>query len=142
MPRASLRQCGAKSPEKAGTMTTSPLSGHGTGECLDLGRVVDDAEAVAEPADERPRDGDRTLERVGRGILAEAGRHGRDQAVARLDRSVTGVHQHEAARAIRALELAGLETGLPEEGGLLIAQIARDRDPGQVAGAEAIDLRR
>src|SRR6476646_1310660 len=58
------------------------------------------------------------------------------------DRVVARVHEHEAASPVRALALARLEAGLPEERRVLVAQIARDRDPGQVADAPAVDLGR
>ena len=63
----------------------------------------------------------------------EARRHGRDQAVGRVDGPLARVHEHEAAGAVGALELAGLEAGLAEERRLLVAEIARDRDAGEVA---------
>ena len=114
--------------------------GHGPGERLDLGRVADDAEVVAQPADQGPGDRDRALQRIGRGIVAEPRRDRRDQPVARGDRLLAGLHQHETARAVGALELTRLETGLPEQRGLLVSEVARDRDAGQVPHPVPIDL--
>ena len=107
-PRASERQCGANRPLNAGTNTTSPAVGHGTGERLDLGRVADDPQVVAQPLDERPGDRHGPLERVrGRRVRAAESRGDRrDEPVLRLDRRLARVHQHEAARAVRALDLA------------------------------------
>ncbi|WP_340147877.1 hypothetical protein [Desulfosarcina cetonica] len=45
----------------------------------------------------------------------------------RLDRSRAGVEQHETAGAISVFGLADIETGLADQGGLLIAQRAADR---------------
>ena len=59
-----------------------------------------------------------------------------------VDRSIAGVHQHEAAGPVGALALPRLETGLPEERRVLVAEIARDRHAGEVADAVAIDLGR
>src|SRR5439155_22285811 len=46
--------------------------------------------------------------------------NGAEQAVCRRHRSVTAVHEHKGARAIRVLDRPGGETGLPKEGSLLI----------------------
>ncbi len=111
--------------------------GHGPGERLDLRRVADDAEVVAQPLDERAGDRDRSLEGVRGRTVAEARGHGRDEAVVGVDRPLARVHEHETAGPVGALDLAGLEAGLAEEGGLLVAQVARDRDAGEVPHARA-----
>ena len=74
--------------------------------------------------------------------IAKPGGDGRDQPVSRRDGPIAGVHEHEAAGAVRALDLAGLEAGLPEERRLLVAEIARDRDAGEVPDPLAVDLGR
>ena len=63
------------------------------------------------------------------GRVAETRRDGRDEAVAGVDRPLPGVHEQEAARAIGALALPRLETGLAEQRGMLVAEVARDRAP-------------
>ena len=55
---------------------------HRPGELLDLRRVADDAEVVAQPADERAGHRDRALQGVRGGRVAEARGDGRDEAVA------------------------------------------------------------
>ena len=141
-PRASLRQCGANRPEKAGTNTTSPLSGTDRASAS-----TSDASAMiprlsrSQPI-ERPRDRDGALERVGRRRVAEPGRDGRDQPVTRGDRLLARVHEHETAGAVGALELARLEAGLSEQRRLLVAEVAGDRDAGRSPTPVAVDLGR
>ena len=105
----------------------------GLGERLDLGRVPDDAEVVAQPLDERAGDRDRALEGVARGLLAEAVRDGRDEPVAGVHDLLAGVDDEEVAGAVGVLRLAGGERGLPERRGLLIAEDAGDRYAGELA---------
>ena len=142
MPRASLRQCGREEARECRHEHDVAAVGHGPGERLDLGRVADDAEVVAQPADQRARDGDGPFEGVRGRAGPEARRDRRDQAVGRVDRPPPGVHEHEAAGAVGALELAGLEAGLAEEGRLLVAEIARDGDAGEIPDPRPVDLRR
>ena len=58
------------------------------------------------------------------------------------DRRLARVHQHEAARAVRALDLAGLEAGLAEQRGLLVAEDPGDRHAREIARPVAVDLGR
>ena len=85
-PRASGRQYGANSPEKAGTKYAPPLSSTVAASRDDLGGGVDDAEVVAQPLHERSGHRDRALERVVRGLVAAAVGDGRDQPVLRSAR--------------------------------------------------------
>ena len=52
-------------------------AGHARGERLDVGRVLDQPEVVAQPLHERARDRDRALEHVRGRPLAQAGRRRR-----------------------------------------------------------------
>ena len=56
--------------------------------------------------------------------------HRGEQALDRRGAAVADVHEHEAAGAVGVLRHARLEAGLSEQGGLLIAQDARDRHAG------------
>ncbi len=42
--------------------------------------------------------------------------------------SLAGVEDHETAGAVGVLGLAGIEAGLADGGGLLVAQVAADRN--------------
>src|SRR5699024_4556975 len=89
-------------------------------ELLDLRGVADEAQVVAQPVDERSRDGDRALERVLRRLSGLLERDGGDESAAgALDRGA-GVREEEAARAVRALRLSRREGALAERGGLLV----------------------
>ena len=142
MPRAVGSHCGLPSPVRAGTKVTPPLSGTEAASGPDLGRLVDDAEPVAQPLDGGARDEGRALERVG-----DAGRcrHGVAEVPGAADREAVGggralgpgVGQREAASAVGDLDHAGLEAALPEERGLLVAQHARHGDAVEHGGAGA-----
>ena len=76
------------------------------------------------------------------GPSPEARGDGRDEAVAGVDGPLARVHEHEAAGPVGALDLARLEAGLAEQRRLLVAEVARDRDAGQVPDPVAVDLGR
>ncbi|CAM3592657.1 hypothetical protein BOSP111201_14570 [Bordetella sputigena] len=117
--------------------------GHAARQRFHVFRALDDAQPVAQPLHRRAGDehpafqheggrprGTRPGEhlRVG-GVFfrpRQAPAHRGQQAVARYDRLVAHVHQHEAARTVGILRHAGLEAGLPEGRGLLIARHAGD----------------
>ena len=130
-PRASGRQCGANRPENAGTKHDVAAVRHGTGERLDLGRVVDDPEVVAQPLDERPRDRHGPLQRVRRPAPPPPAATVVIEPVRRQHRPLARVHEHERAGAVRALGLSRLEAGLAEQRGLLVAEVAGDRHAGR-----------
>jgi len=72
----------------------------GSRELLDLGRVVDEAQVVPQPLDERASHGDRALERVHRVGVAELPGDGGDQSKARTRRhSRTGEQLLAAMKA-------------------------------------------
>ena len=143
VPRAYGSQCGAPRPANAGTRYTPPLSGTDAASGLDVGRLADDAQPVAQPLHHRAADEDAAFERVHR-LAAELPGDGREQPVARRDRPLAGVLQHEAAGAVGVLRQPRRHAHLAEQRRLLIAGDAGDRD---VADAErgrdaAVDLAR
>ena len=104
------------------------MSVHARGQRLDVGRVVDDAEAVAQPLHGRAGHEDRSLERVGDGAAGELPADGGEQTVDGLGRLGAHVHQHERAGAVGVLGHARLEAGLAEQRRLLVAGDAAHGD--------------
>ena len=88
---------------------------------------LDELHLVAEPLDRRARHVDGTLKGV-LDLAAKSPGDGREEPVLREDRLFTRVHQHEASGPVGVLGFAGSPTGLAEEGCLLIACDAGDRD--------------
>ena len=99
--------------------------GYRRGQRFDFARALDDAQPVAQPLHQRTADEDAAFQRIGGGTAVAPG-DGGEQAVVRLDRRVTGIHQQEAAGAVGLLGHARRETGLAECGGLLVAADASD----------------
>ncbi len=95
------------------------------GQLLDVGRVGDDLQPVADPLHRRAGDEDRSLERVGHLAVVAPGDRGQ-QPVLRRDRLLAGVDEHEGAGAVGLLRHAGLEAGLAEGRRLLVAGVAGD----------------
>ncbi len=77
----------------------------------------------------RSGDEDAAFERVMGHAVAQP-RHRRYEIVLRRDGLASGVEQQEAAGAVGVLGEPRFETGLAEEGRLLIAGDARDRHAG------------
>ncbi len=100
-------------------------------ERLDLARVGDDPELVAQPLHGAARDGDRALERVHRVGVAQLVCHGSDEPVLAADDLGAGVEQEEVAGAVGVLGLAGLEADLADGCRVLVAEHAGDRNVGQ-----------
>src|SRR5690606_16956908 len=100
----------------------------GPGERLDVCRLLDDADVVAQPLYQRAGDGDRAFQRVHRRLVTGLVGQGGQQATIRLDCLGAGVQQHEAAGAVGVLGLAGAVAGLPVERRLLVAQVTGDGD--------------
>ena len=75
---------------------------------------------VAQPLHRRAGDEDGAFERVG-GPAVEAERDGGEQPVARGDRLGAGMGQQEAAGAVGALDVAGLQAALTQRCRVLIA---------------------
>ena len=100
-------------------------------------------QVVAQPLHERPGDRDRALERVHRRLVADLVTDRGQQARLGLHGLGARVEQHEVAGAVRVLRIAGVEARLAERRRLLVAEVARDADAGQVAGPDlAVDLAR
>ena len=90
-------------------------------------RTHDQAQAVPEPLHDRPGHEDAALEGIVHAVADLPG-HGGDQPVLGEDGFVAAVHQQEAAGAVGILDRALLDAHLAEQGGLLVADHARDRD--------------
>jgi hypothetical protein len=100
---------------------------HRGGQGFDVGRLFDQAEAVAQPLDHGPADEDAAFQHVV-GARADAPAQGGEQAVLRGHGLGTGIEHQEAAGSIRVLGHAGLQAGLAEGGGLLVAGQPADGD--------------
>ena len=137
----------AAEPGERGDEGHSTAVGDRRGERADVGRRVDDPEAVAQPLDGGARDEGRALQCVGDGVTVRAGvgaevpRHADDEAVGWWRSFGSGVGEYEAAGAVRDLHHAGVEAGLAEERRLLIAEDGRDGGAveGRGSGAEIIE---
>jgi len=115
---------GRKEPRKGGHKVHPAVIRHRPGDGLRLGRRLDEAEAIAQPLDRGPRDGDGPLQRIGAGAIVQAiGHRGEQPAVGGHDLGA-GVHQQEGAGAIGVLGLPGEKAGLAHQGALLVAQAA------------------
>ena len=112
------------------------------GELVDLRCAADDVEVVAQPLHEGAGDRDRALQRVHRLVLADAVPEGGEQAALAGYRGVAGVEQQERSGAVGALGLSGIEAGLAEQCGGLVAERAGDGYPAEVAARLAVDERR
>ena len=111
------------------------------GDLAGVGHVVDKAHLVAQPLQKRAaaREAGRhkhaSLERVFRTLcIRRTCGNGSDQAVFRLARLVSRVHQKEAARAVGVFRLAGRKTALPEQRRLLVARDTADGHAGEDGG--------
>ena len=113
------------------------IVGDGGGQCLDVGAVLYDTEVVAQPLDQGTGDGDGTLQRVGRGSIAQPSGDGGDQAVVGGDGDGSRVHEQKTAGAVCVLGLPRLETGLAHQRGLLVSEDAGD---GNTAQGGAVDF--
>ena len=111
---------------KCGNEVDAAVVGDAGREPLDLRRGADDAQPVAQPLHGRAGNEDTSLERV-IGALATLPRHGGQQVVARRDRDLSGIEQHEAAGAIGVLGQPRLEASLTEQRRLLVAGDAGHR---------------
>ena len=99
--------------------------GHAGGQALDVGRLFDDAQPVAQPLHDRAGDEHRAFQAVG-DLAAESPADRGQQLVLRGDRLVPRVEQQEAAGAVGVLGAADVEAGLAERGRLLVAGTAGD----------------
>ena len=60
-------------------------------------------------------------------MVTEVPGHGGEQALGHRRAGGAGLQQDERAGAVRGLDHPGGEAGLPEEGGLLVAEDPRER---------------
>ena len=123
----------------------------GVGDALrqrfDFRAALDGVQAVAQPLHHRAADKHTALQRK-LGLRRGLRRAGRQQSVARGLEVRAGVHQQKAAGAVGVLGHAGLETGLAEQGALLVAGDAANQDRltqqfglhVAVVGARRLDL--
>ncbi len=117
--------------------------GHRARERLDLVGPTDQPEPVAQPLDDRAADEDTALERV---VDPRADLPGdrRDEAVVRFDRRAARVHHEKAPGAVGVLDHPGPHAHLAEQGGVLVARDAgqRDRRGEQRGMGHPVDLGR
>lgn len=90
------------------------------GHIFGVGGGIDKAHLIAQPLNGRPGHEDGALQGIG-DLAVDAPGDGGDETVLREHGSLSGVHEHETARAVGVLGFAGLKAGLAEERGLLIA---------------------
>ena len=81
---------------------------------------IDQPKPVAQPGEPGPGDEDAALE-CERVPSADPPGDGRQQPRARVGHGVAGVDEQERPRPVGVLRHAGLDAGLPEERGLLVA---------------------
>ena len=98
-------------------------------------RIVDDAEAVAQPLHRRAGHEDRSLQRVGRLAVEPVGDR-RQHPVLRRHLVRAGVQQRETAGSIGRFEHARFETRLPNRRRLLVTRHPEDRDFGAEYGLD------
>ena len=99
--------------------------GHALGQGLHIGAFVKGAQAIAQPLHHRTANENRAFQGI-RGCAVGLGGTGGDEPVVAGLELVSGVHQHEAARAIGVFGLTGLETGLAKQGALLVTRHPAD----------------
>ncbi len=120
-------------PREGRNEEDAPVVRDARGERLDVGGFSDELQTVPQPLHGGPADEDAAFEGV-REAGPEVPRDGRDQAVLRGDGVRPRVEEEKAARAVRVLREARPVAGLPEEGRLLVAGDARDRDGNAAEG--------
>ena len=104
--------------------------GHAGRQRLDLAGGTDDLELIPEPLHGGPGDGHRPFERVDRFGVGELVRKRGEQSRRGWHGLAAGVQQHEVAGAVGVLGFAGREARLADERGMLIPQVAGDRNLG------------
>ena len=114
---------------------------HLVGKLLDIGRLGDDPQAVADPLHRGSGDEHRTLEGVDDLAVVAPGDRG-EQPILRRDRLLARVDEHERAGAVGLLRHARLEAGLAERGRLLVPGVAGDLDRAAQERRLAVDLGR
>ena len=103
---------------------------HCGGQHVDLRCRGNDTQLIPQPLDGAAGVEHAALQGIG-GLSVHLPGHGGQQSGAGAHRLFAHVHQGEAAGAVGVLGFAGSEAGLAEQGGLLIARRAADRDARQ-----------
>ena len=125
--RASGFQWGGAQAGEGRNQNHALARGDARSQAFDLAALFDDAQAVAQPLHGRSGDEGAAFQGVGR-FVAQLPGDGGQQAALAGDGFVAGVHEQEGARAVGAFGVAGGEAGLAEEGRLLVAGHAANRD--------------
>jgi len=107
-------------PGMGGNDGDAAAVGHAGGERFDLPGMFDDAQAIAQPCDQRSGDISAAFQRVGN-VLVELPGDGAEHAVTAGHRRIAGIEQDETAGTVGDLALSGIEAALAEQGRLLIA---------------------
>lgn len=118
---------GGAEPNECGDEVYAAVVFFSGGKFFDVLGAFDDFESVAEPLDGCAADEYGALKAVG-DFPVDAPADGGEKAVLAGDGLGSGVHEDEAACAVGIFYHAGIEAGLPECSGLLVAGDARDRD--------------
>ena len=100
---------------------------------------MDEVELVAEPLHRRPADEYASLQGVLYFPAQPDGNRGNEAALT-LYAPLPGVHEEETARAVGILGLPLVETGLPEERGLLVSGDSGDWNLRALYANGAVDL--
>ena len=112
---------------------------NGRGQRFHISRARDQAQVVTQPLHQCAGDRDRTFQGVHGRLVADLVAQGGQQSALARNGLGASVEQHEAAGAVGVLGLARAEARLPEEGRLLVAQVACHRHASQGALGRAID---
>ena len=107
---------------KGGDEVAVTIVRNADGEFFYLGGTFNDFQVVPQPLDQTASHRDRALEGIYGVLLTDLVADRGQQAVLADDSFGTGIEQDEAASPVGVLRFARAEAGLPEGGGLLIAQ--------------------
>ena len=112
---------------ESGDEIDSAAVGDRGGEFFDIFGGSDQAQAVAEPADDGATDENAPLQRIFP-LSADLPGDGAEKLLKGGDGLIAGVHEHEAAGPISIFGKPAGEAGLAEESGLLVAGDSGDGD--------------
>lgn len=104
-------------------LIATELCRYGTG----LRNILEETQPVAQPFERGTGGEDRTLDCVD-GAPARPVRHGGQRPFCRRHCLLAGVEQEKTSRAVSRFGHAGVEAGLADQGGMLVARHARDRN--------------
>ena len=101
-----------------------------------FGSILNNAELVSKPLHHSARHEHAAFKGVFEPIGARSARGDRSyQAVLRFNGGMARMEQHKTTRAVRILRATGVETALAEQGRLLVARNAANRNAGRHGGA-------